>query len=69
MAAGSVAERERFQPRNGLQPLLRAGCKGIYAIDRRQRPTQGVGATDGDILPAEQVTPVTVFLTIQVLAG
>ena len=51
MAAGSVAERERFQPRNGLQPLLRAGCKGIYAIERRQRPTPGVGATNGDILP------------------
>ena len=32
MAAGSVAERERFQPRNGLQPLLRAGCKGVSRL-------------------------------------
>jgi len=33
------------------QSLLPAGCKGIYAIDRRQRPTPGVGATNGDIVP------------------
>jgi len=69
MAAGSVAERERFQPKNGLQPLLRAGCKGIYAIDRRQRPTPGVGATNDDILPVEQVIRLTVFLTMRVSAG
>jgi len=56
--AGSVAEQES-----------RAACKGIHAIDRRQRPTPGVGAASGDIPPAEQVTPVAVFLTIRVADG
>jgi len=31
-----------------------------------QRPTPGVGATNGDILQSEQGTPMTVLLTIQV---
>ena len=69
MAAGSVAERKDSNPEYGPQPLRRAGCKGIYAIERRQRPTPGVGATSGDIRAAEQVTPVTVFLTMRVSAG
>ena len=70
MAAGSVAERERFEPRkpNPSPPLLRAGCKGIYPIDCRQRSTLGVGATNGDVLLAEPV-PVTVFLTMRVSGG
>jgi len=68
MAAGSLAERERFQPKNGPQPLLRAGCKGIYAIERRQRPTPGVGATSGGILLAEPM-PVPASLTMRVSGG
>ena len=68
MAAGSVAERKDSTPENEPQPLLRAGCKGIYPIDRRQRPMPGVGATNGDILLAEPV-PVPVFLTTRVSGG
>jgi len=51
MAAGSVTERKDSDPEYEPQPLLAAGCKGTFAIDRRQRPTPGVGATNGDILP------------------
>ena len=69
MAAGSVAKREGFKPENELRPLLRAGCKGIYPIQRRQRPTLGVRATSGDILPAERVIGLPVFLTTRVPGG
>ena len=69
IAAGSVAEREIFKPRNELQPLLRAGCKRIYPIDRRQRPTPSVGATTPTSCKSERVTPVPVFLTMRVSAG
>jgi len=49
--------------------LLRAACKDIYPIDRRQRAGAGVRATNGDILPAERVIRLPVFLTIRVPGG
>jgi len=69
MAAGSVAERKDSNPEYELQPLLRAACKEIYPIDRRQRAGAGARATNGDILPVERVARVTVFLTMRVPGG
>jgi len=51
MAAGSVAERKDSNAEYESQSLLRAACKDIYPIDRRQRAGVGVRATNGDILP------------------
>jgi len=70
MAGRQCSRAGTIQTQNtNAQPLLAAGCKGTYPIDRRQWPTPGVGATNGDILPAEQTTPMTVFLTTRVSAG